>query len=161
MLVELGNTNPVLTTAHGVPLSRPDNGALVTYAHIPDPHIDRNNQQNAFGFDPDLDPQAFRTHLVDALLDRDGITRHPDNEAAVTLLHPRDGLYAAHAKDKPSFVWSTTRPSPSSSVVTTTSRGTPVTSARPITSAVTGARRAPACWPPESLSRPGLPHRTS
>jgi hypothetical protein len=106
MLVELGNTNPVLTTAQGAQLSRPDNGALITYAHIPDPHIDRNNQQNAYGFDPDLDAASFRQHVLDALLDSDGITRHPDNEAAVALLHPRDGLFAAHSKSKPSFVWS-------------------------------------------------------
>jgi hypothetical protein len=106
MLVELGNVNPQLVTASGVQLQRPGNGAVITYAHIPDPHVDRNNQQLAYGFDDSLDAQSFRVHIMDSLLDRDGITQHPENEAAVALLHPRDGLYAAHGKDKPSFVWS-------------------------------------------------------
>ena len=76
MLVELGNPAPL---DDGKSL---DIGPAVTYISLPE--SDEESGQVGYDFDPSLDVATFKTHLVDAILTKDGTTSI-GSEAAVAL----------------------------------------------------------------------------
>ena len=86
MLVELGNHAP-LNADHGQ--------RAVTYVNIPD----------SYSLKKGLDAADFRAHLGDSLLERGGVTRLPEHEAALVVTHP-DGVWKKHSSEKPAWVWS-------------------------------------------------------
>lgn len=94
MIIELANHNsaqpsvddrPKITTIH---FPEADEQGLGGYTHEP----------GALSV-PDL-----KEHLLDSIVSRRGITRLPDHEVLVSLLHPTDGAWGQHANDRPAWV---------------------------------------------------------
>lgn len=88
MLVEFGNTNPTTPDRQSSTLDAP----AVTYVSVPD----------SYSFDPLIDPLDALIHMAD----NPTVTRLPDNEALVGIVHPQSGVWQAHSSIKPSWVWS-------------------------------------------------------
>ena len=86
MRVELGNRSPLGANGEALNLGAP----TVTYVHIPD----------SYTFDPSLDLKDFALHLVR----NPDITRLPDNEALLALVHPLGGIWRNHSIENPTFV---------------------------------------------------------
>jgi hypothetical protein len=94
LLIELGNATPVLPG--------PDDRPKVTTITIPefdDAHIERVGQ-HPYGHDPDVTVDQFKTHVADALLFNQGVTRLPGSE---TLLAATAG-WATRGIGRPAWV---------------------------------------------------------
>ena len=92
MLVQLGNANALDANRNPLDLGAPS----VTYVNIPD-HL---------GFDPDMDVNAFRNHMYDAIINNDGVTNYENAEALLAVAHASQGAWTQHGKQTPLWVYS-------------------------------------------------------
>lgn len=89
MFVLLGNANP--KDKNGAPADL--NCHAVTQVNIPD----------TYSVDADVDADAFKQHVLESAVTRDGITNFPGNEALTALVHP-SGIWANHSFTPPTWV---------------------------------------------------------
>lgn len=88
MLIELGNG----ARKHAV-----DGSPAVTRIHVPD----------SYSLEPGIDVSELRSAMdFKAVRRADGVTRLPDHEALVSVLHPFEGAWQAHSFDDPTWAWS-------------------------------------------------------
>lgn len=114
MLVELGNA----AAKHPITPEYDDGAPRVTYLHVPDTFADEHGVVH-YDYDPTLDMDAFRQHVIDAHSpylppDRYGITRvgdlgHGNQEALLSVVHP-NGLWTGHSTQDPLWVHSDSHP---------------------------------------------------
>jgi hypothetical protein len=88
MLVQFGNTAPL---ENGKPMVR--DAPCVTYVNLQD-----------YGFTGEVSVPDAKVHLYDSLVNRDGITNLPGDEALVAMIHG-SGAVSAHSSAKPSWIW--------------------------------------------------------
>ena len=99
MLVEFGNNAAAyFDKESGEMVSHGLEAPSVTYINVPDYVQD---------FDPNIDLEAFKKHLYDAIVTNKGITNFgPGAGALLTVVHP-DGTWMKNSTDaKPTWVWS-------------------------------------------------------
>ena len=92
MIVELGNHS-----ARGELL---DERPKITRVHFPE--ADKNGL-GGYTHKPGAKAKDIKAHLADAML-AGGITRLPDHEILVSLLHMTDGVWCKHATEAPAWV---------------------------------------------------------
>lgn len=112
MLIQMGNAAPKNPSID--PELADDPAPRVTYLHVPDTFEDAHGNVH-YDFNPKLDVDAFRQHIIDAHspylpADRYGITRVGDlgygnQEALLAITHP-NGLWVQQASKEPLWVGS-------------------------------------------------------
>jgi len=114
MEIQFGNVAPKHQLYDEAAESLSKGAAVVTTVQMPDEYLDSSGITSHYGYDPDVDVSAFRSHVLEChspyLEDgKFGVTNATEklghyNEALMTVVHP-SGIWTAHSRKDPTWVW--------------------------------------------------------
>lgn len=92
MIVMLGNDKPKMSNGATRADAEGDARPAVTYVHIPE-------GDGGYEHDGDIDVAAFKSHLLNSLFSKQGITNFPGAECLLAVVHPSGpwGIHSASA----------------------------------------------------------------